>query len=640
MENFPRRSGFALAYLLFFAVLIAMCVTALLALGRQGLQTTRGGVDRTRALYAAEAGLARAIAEMERDPTWTAGFNDQTLPGGTGTYSTTFATNPADADKDKSYNNLMGATPVDTYHGPLSLPAHSAVLVVTGRSGVATRTVEALVVTGVDVPVTDALTATGPIRLAGSVRVDGRKSLVDGASRLANLHHNSMESGIIGVTYHGGSEPWEQIQVTGEVTSSSPSPSNEVIVFNTSSSVPTARSAVPLKELPRPNITAMLDEHSSLPGSPVPPTPGNWALSGDNYYAGNVTVNGDLELQDGARLYVRGNLFVNGSVRGMGTLVVGGSSEFYGDAEVSGQRSEYIALLSRGSVTLKGFEGQTYMRALASGNGEAAERWEDLSFGLRRINEIMKPLSGLEADVFQEQLKAADAELDLYQAMVGHHPYGVIIATQQGLAPALTAQGRERTYSNSTYFRDLLGGGPPLSAQRFLTDRFQHLDDWFRQGQLQRDHNAATGLMGSDMLDNYEAWNPVIDGGMFDSLQSIHQQGAYPVPFTGDRPALFSDAMAAVQAFDYDRLGNANFKGLIYTSGAFVGRDDVTVLGAVIVNGDPDVPALEFDGVTYQPGQVGLFGHSRLTRVDEFFDDGVHTLVGAGSLDIKRWVSR
>lgn len=622
-----------------------MFVVALLALSRQGLLTARGGVDRSRALYAAEAGLARAIAEMERDPSWRAGFVDERLPGGTGSFSAAFASDPSASTREDCLNNLQGTTAVDSYHGHLSLPAHSALLVVTGRSGSATRTVEALVVTGLDVSVSDALTATGPIRLGGSVAVDGRKSLVDASARPANLHHNSEDTGQVGVLYNGGASPWEQITVTGEVTSSSSDPSHDVIVFNTPHSVPEARSGVPIKELPRPNIEAMLAEHSGLAGTPIPSAPGAWSLSGDNYYDGDVTINGDLDLQNGARVFVRGNLTINGSVRGDGTLVVGGTSEFFGDSAVSARQSDYVALLSRGSVTLKGFEGETYIRSLTASNPEAAQRWDDLRYGLDGISRSLGNLGGESPEVFHQNLSGNDRQIDYYQAFVGHHPFGRIYGEAARLGPVLV-DGRPRSYSNARYFVDLLDG-PPLSTERFLGERFQNLDDWFRQAHLGRDGNQAARYAGGDLFDHYQDWNPDVDGGMFDSLQSVRQQSVTDevtgvvlpaFSFTDARKEIFADGMAAVQAFDYNRVGNANFKGLIYTSGAFVGRDDVTVLGTVIVNGDPQVAPLVYQGVTYQPGQVGLFGYSRLTRVDEFFDDGVHQLMGAGALDVKRWV--
>lgn len=613
-----------------------MFVIALLALGQQGLRTTRGGVDRTRALYAAEAGLARAIAEMERDPTWSDGFSDQSMPGGTATYSASFATSAPDAGKDESFNNLLGTTSVDSYHGPLTVPAHSALLMVTGRSGTATRTVEALVVTGADVSVTDALTATGPIQLGGEVAVDGRKSLVDPAPRLANLHHNSDQDGL-GVVYNGGAAPWEQITVTGEVTSSSSDSPGTVFDFNTPYSPPDTKTRVPLKDLPRPNIVAMLDDHSGLSNVPIPTSPGAFSLSGDNYYSGDVAVNGDLELKNGARLYVRGNLLVNGSVRGKGTLVVGGTSEFYGDAEVSGLQSEYIALLSRGSVTLKGFQGETYMLALTAGDPTAAEHWEDLSFGLKGITDSIGPEAQKSAVDFKNAIAAGtemDEVIDRYQALVAHNPLGIVF---HGETDPIMDGPRARHWDNSAYFRDLIGGGPALSTENFLHERFQTLDDWFRQGHMMRGQVPATGRWGFQQLEFYTDRDPVHDGGLFDSIQSIQLDFVH---FTPETEVYFLDAMAAAQAFDFDRLGNANFKGLIYTSGAFVGLDDVTVQGTVIINGDPDVPPLVHAGITYEPGQVGLFGHSRLTRVDEFFDDGVHNLVGAGTLDIKRWTNR
>ena len=92
--------------------------------------------------------------------------------------------------------------------------------------------------------------------------------------------------------------------------------------------------------------------------------------------------------------------------------------------------------------------------------------------------------------------------------------------------------------------------------------------------------------------------------------------------------------------FDIDRLGAAHFKGVVYTSGAFVATDDVIVRGSVLVNGNPKLGELVIDEGTFQPGDVGLFGFTTLTYVEEFFHDGVHNLAGNGALDIKRWTAR
>lgn len=645
------KGGFALVYMLIFGVLVLMLTSALLAVGEQSLRTTRGGVDQSRALYAAEAGLAQAMAQLEHDPTWSAGFPDPVaLPGQTASYRMRFAPGPSGGEPTLSYNNLLGEIAVDSYHGSASLPPHSALLVVTGSSGAASRTLEALVVSGVNVSETQALLATGKIELQGEVEIDGRQSLDAPLPRPAGIHHNDLEGGLK-VHYAGG--PDERLSVSGRVTSAARAPTSEVILFDTPHTPPASASNMPLQQLPRPNIAAMLDDHAHLSG-PTVPLVGSLVLTDpDTYYGSDLTINGDLVLEDGAKLYVRGKLSVNGSVRGRGALIVGGETHLYGDVDVAARQKHYVSLLSQGSVVLKGFQGESYMRALTGANPTEAERWEDLIHGLKTLQQTLAEGPGADPNAFLDYLEDhnRDVAIDKLLSLIAYHPLGagqdpIAFAIDPARTPPSPApSGRPRHLFNSLHFLDTIPPGAALSSERFLRERFQLLDDWFRQLQYQRDRVLIAGLPGnpsllSQHLEQYDIWDRAVSPGRLDAVASIRGIGELLGPLNPVASQSLQDMHAAIQQLDADRPGNAYFRGLVYTSGAFVALDDVSVQGAVIVNGDPAQAALILDGREYLPGQVGLYGHTRLTRVEDLFEAGQDVASASGALDVKRWTSR
>ena len=666
---FSGERGFALAYFLIVGVLIVMLTGAVLVLGREGLRATRGGVDGNRALAAAESGLAVLIAELERDPEFDGSFSEEPTPENTARYSSQFAS-PASAGMNDCVNNLLGATAVDSYHGPGTVPPHSALLVVTGRSGTSRRVVEVLVVSGLSVQVDQAITATGTIDMSGNVVVNGWKSLLDPSPVPASFHTNSQDSGVR-VRYTSGPLPGARLEVEGKLTSSSAS--SESAVFQVGS-LPSSKlkSRVPEKALPRPNIEAVVADHSASGGPPIPTAPGPVTFGGDNHYSGDVTINGDVTLNDNAGLYVDGNLEINGSILGRGKVVVTQNTSLYGESEVAFREDDYIALMSGGHVVLKGFKGQQFLESL-EGSGLTITRPPDppnpgygpeyfpsypstVDLGLASHNlgqafnalrtEVLEPISPTSAadfQAFQTALPGTDYRADILQSIISYHPNGASLGWPS--EPWLSSIGiTQRTHNNAGALRQYMEsqGGGPLSATRFLGQRLLLLEDMFRRRNSNRDYtiDPSTDTV-ADIFGPYPNWDRE-KSGVFDALQS---EGSWStVEPHADNAAHF---LQAIYQFDYDRLGSANFKGIVYTGGAFVATDDVVIRGTVIINGDPRVAPLvldlgpSFGGTrTFNPGDAGLYGYTTFTYVEELFDDGIHNLAGAGSLDIKRWIAR
>lgn len=614
-----RSRGFALIYLLLLSVVIVMVLSALLTISMGQIRQSRHGIDHTRALLAAESGLAAVMSELERDTAWTGGFRSQPMPENGGTYTAEFAP-PESANDKHCINNLMSDVAVDSYHGSATVPPRSALLIVTGRSGASSKTIEALVVFGSSPPERAALVATGSISLKGDARVNGLESLFKPTALPAVIHSNDEGAGVK-FTY-APRVSGDALRVEDTVSSSSSSPAATAIHLVPPATAAVQQSQVAPKRLPDVNIEAMLQDHAGSPGPPIPGTPTVLTLTGDNYYPGDVTVNGDVVLDGNARLLVKGNLIVNGSVKGNGALIVGGNTKFYGTADVTANSADYISVLSRGHVVMSGFQGETFMKSLTAGDSNAAKNWEDTKWALSRIQGYLAGNSHLPPYELSGHMRANDDDLDGWMSVIANH-----IAAVAG-----------RATNTSAYFRSLFSGAAPLSSEAFLYDRFQRLDDLFRVNHRSRNGEYSSPdnvfLQNEYLVDDYANYDPTVDGGLFDSIQSWGWVN------TPERARVLLEIIHIINRYDFDRLGSAEFKGYVYTSGALVVKDDLNLLGAVVVNGRESVGSITVDGSTYSAGDVALHGHVRLTHVQEMFQGGVQNLSGAGKLDVKRWVSR
>lgn len=610
-----KRRGFALIYLLLLSVVIAMILAALMTVSKGQIFRTRHGVDQTRALLAAESGLAAAMSELERNPSWNTGFSDELLPNGLGTYSATFSPAASATDQD-CINNLSSDTPAPSYHGVDSVPPRSALLVVKGRSGTSEKTIEALVVTGSSLSDSLAMAASGSISMRGDVQIKGIRSLLDPTEVPVNVHTNDEGAGV--KFSYAPNASGDSLLVKGSITSSSSSPTSAAIQLASPSVVDSTESRLAPKKLPQVNIEAMIGDHSGSPGPAIPSLPANMTFTGNNYYSGNVVINGDVVLDGNARLFVAGDLTINGSVTGEGALVVGGDTRLYGNADVTGDSSDYVSVLSRGSVVLSGFQGQQFMESLVAGDPTAAKNWDDTKWALAQIQNYIQSYSHLSPQALGNQMQSDDSLIDGWMTTIAQHT---------GTPPS------GRSTNTSAYFRGRFAGATPLSSEAFLYERFQQLDDifrvcgWDRNGLPPRYSNSA-------LLDNYVDYDPTLDGGLFDSGES------WGMIDTAHRAQVFQEIVQIVNRFDYQKLGSAEFKGYVFTSGALVVKNDLNLMGSVIVNGNSRLSPITVDGVTYDPGELALLDNSRLTYVQEIFEDGVQNLSGAGKLDIKRWVSR
>lgn len=628
------KKGFALVYFLLITSVVVIVISTLFTLSQRQLFTTRNGLDRTRALFAAEAGLSVAMAELERDASWVSGFNEEKLPSGQATYSLSFDGN----NSLSCINNLSSSVAADSYHGPSTVPPHSALLVVTGRSGLVTRTIEALIVPGIGLSSNSGILASGHVTLGGDIAVEGREDTVEGTQLPVDIHSNSEDTTvtILQPALPSSASP-SSLTVSGQVSTSSRFPGS--ISLNGTHTVGSVQTGAGTRRIPDINIEALFSDHSSSPPPNLTTVGGVATVSNDSLYSGSLVLQGDLILEDGAKLFVDGDCKVNGSVSGNGTLYVSGNTELYGDARVSPQENESLSLVSRGHVVMKGFSGQSYLENLALTDTEVAADLDNLKFALAGTqNYLTKSAEGSDFDA-AKLLGESDVALDSFSALIAFHPAGNMRMDTGETDPSEVPLARQGRRATANRLRDRMSSAAPLSSEAFLYERLQLFADLFRDARYRRD--VETQRDAPLIFNDFKDWDPINQGGYFDVHQSLAfkliQDGAEP---EADVYRRLRQAIAAIQELDFDRVGSANFKGFIYTEGALIIKDDLNVMGNVVVNGDPSHPPLELDGKLHSAGEVELSGHSRIVMIKTSVDDGVQNLQGSGSLDVKRWINR
>lgn len=100
---------------------------------------------------------------------------------------------------------------------------------------------------------------------------------------------------------------------------------------------------------------------------------------------------------------------------------------------------------------------------------------------------------------------------------------------------------------------------------------------------------------------------------------------------------LLPEMVRQIDQFNYNRLGAAQFRGLVYARGGVVAVNEVTLLGSLVAAGDPAAGSYTVNGVTIAPGQVHLGNSSRFTYVRDMFENGIGALAELGVLGVKSW---
>ena len=590
-----KSRGFALAVTLLFLSLLVVMVAALFSSVRDKLFLSQTQHDQTASLYLAEAAIHDAMAELENDPNWTAGFTDKQLPSVNGTYSLSFQTGVLPHTNTDSVNNFDRLHP-DTHHGPGTLASGHTLLIATARVGRAERTVEALVDIGGGLPPLDVpILADGVISLKGTSTIEGIKSLSNNAPLNVGIHSNLVSSAndLIDLT-----DSTSGTSISGLISSSGSSPG----AINLGPYVHSGGQATsePAKPFPPIDILGQISAKSSAPGLPASVggvTVLNANTSADYYHIGPLVIPGDLKLQ-GANLYVNGSLTVSGSIEGNGSVYVADKTTFQGSSKVLTASPDKVALYSHGSVELSGFDGTQFLNLMAASNPAIGANWP----------------------IFQTRFPQFLAGLADPAAHWG--PYGDMDDLRKTISWGRTRGGPgpgEATAIQIAVALGAIGSGgsphlpgmalPPTTTQGRMAERFVHLSELFYgEGDGGINESAALNLATSGIF-GYASVDALLDHNL-----------------RGRRLEL----LASLGAFDINRPGEAFFQGLVYTHGYLHARAEVTVVGAVVtqidpaasipsetISRDPSDPTATVD--TVNPGDVYLLDGSRILFVEDFF---------------------
>lgn len=607
-SNKTAPRGFALVTVFLFSGIILMMVLALYLSVRGELFLSQAYRNQTAALYLAESALWEAVAQLEADPTWTAGFQNQRSADGNGSYTVTFNTRGSGFKDDESVNNSDG-TSSDNFRGANYVPKGCASLVVTANVGGYERQVEALVRVGGGVyPAEAPLMSSGRISLRGSVSIDGRKAQSDPERVDADVHSNMAEAvpDIISWDEQG------EASIDGKV--STVAPNQDAIKVRDGVASNGKEPGAARMPIPDVNIVAKVEGRRSSP--PAVLTAGTTTLrppsdkANDLYHGGDLNVQGDLVL-DGVNLYVEGDLHINGSITGSGSVFVTGGSTLQGDARIASATPDTVSLFSEGNIKLSGFNGTEYMEAIGANNASVLNDWNQLSDSLQDYQQTLDTSGPEISDSAQTRLNA------LAQEISGGTAGGV------GVPP--TVAGRR---SNVTqHLLDALANQPDSTAKARMTQKFEDLNSLFFS-YLNDSPIEARALQEL-------AAGRITRGGFDAAVDHFHTLGG------SQRLAVKNLMRSYVNSIDYDRLGSAYFQGVLFTHGSVYTDSEVTVQGAVAAFDNGSQKPTDINGEKVNPGDMVLQPLTRISYIEEFFKPkDASGGAGAAGAQILLWMGR
>lgn len=579
-----RRSfrAFALAFTLSLTLVVIVAMTALLATAGRSLFTASQYHQRAIAQLAAEAGLARAQAALEANTGFEGELKEE-LPHSGGRFAVDITKGAPVSGQ--SVNNLQSASSRDLAEGVL--PAHAALIVSRGSCRGYEVTLKAYV-RRADESFSLSLLASDRIDLRNRTSIRGVQSLTSSNPIPAGVHSNRTEPGV--AIFWRGPNAGDTLTATGNLSTSAPDDGSISLIPAASATVNDTLTDQPRRPQLDTDIKEIVSLHTSSPGPVFPPTGLVTLPSGDHYYGGDQEIHGDLVLRDGAKIYVDGDLTVNGTISGRGTVVVTGFTALKGDSHLSTADGDYIALMSREGVALTGFDGTAFMDALASSDAAIAQNWSRVKTGF----------AGMQARV-----------------AMGHGGW--------------VGDGNDTHFDNARYLlarpnqsahglEQVMPSGP---TGKFLADKFYEMrlfyhNAWHdiddqgiysgldRDGKLEVAEQVTESYLQGDLRPD--------QGGIADAVSS--QEYSY-----ADLPPRVQEAVGrvatAIQSENLDKLGTAWFKGFVYSNGPIYVANEMTVVGCLESQGLPGVPSRTFGTVSMDAGDIYLAPRSDLIYVGD-----------------------
>lgn len=604
MRRGVRQSGSALMVVMFLALILLFMVKMLVMLAAS--QTTRSLTycNRASALYVVDAAVADAINQLSKNASWTTGFQEKKLTRAEGVYSLKFHTGPGAVEFDESVNNLQGGVAADGFRGPGTVPPGCAELVIRAEVGGVIRSVR-VIVSGTPVATGSAgMVAGGNLVMRGNVFVDGITTMASGGtSTKAHLQSNRSDAAPDIVRW-SPVNPGDRAVVDGEVRVSSSDPG--AINFGpdpTAYQVDAFQTGAAGAALSKVDVIGQIAAHSGDQAPSINPLATNNLGSGSFYYNGDLTINGDLNMDD-TKLYVSGKLTVNGTIAGRGSVYVGGDTDFQGDGAVYSNNLEGVALFSQGNVHLTGLDGSAYMDAVVAGNPAAAKAWQDMKDTVADFKTNAAASIAKSGD-----LTKITSYTDGMRTVLGtdsnsnHQPW----------------QGRTRDATGQlmTY----LQGQPQSSTRDFMLERLNHMQFIFADP---ANNPYTPGHSNSDVYDEWAS------GGhrFYGILDCVINNG---------NSQQIEQTLNTVMRLDNTRLGTSYFQGKVYTNGYFYASNEVTIVGSLVSGGNRTGAPTMLGSVEVRDGDIVLDNNSRLTLCEDYSDTPTGG-GGASSFGTRCWI--
>lgn len=602
MLNRARARGIiAISTLMVSVVLLILILTLLISL-RNGKSSILRDTASKELLFLAEAGLADATYQLSVDNSWnptTAVEYD--FPDGKGKYTIVFD-NGGSLEPDESVHNLLSSSPVTGHPSLGNIPAFSVGIVVAAEHKGQVVNFGAIISRGKSEPITVPLLTSGKIHMKGEVLVSGIESLSTPLAVPAGLHSNSFEDAAGIIDWDGeGNDAY----ISGDVTTTS---TNAGAVTTTggafnSNSVDTGRGS---HQFPIVNV-----EQAMLGGitAPVliPSVGGTTVVSGDRQWGGG-TITGDLEL-NGAKLYVNGNLTVNGTIKGDGALYVNGNTTFRGSSELGNSSGSGLALFSKGNVALQGFRGSDFLDDLGVADPGGFGVWNDDAKWAH--DEMLSIISSpanygvLPPNPTTWGSSLPGNQFDQLRTVLGE--------AGPGVPPGRTDNTLQRMidYMAANY--------PGDESATFMVDRLTEVRKLYEAG-------TTSGLPPATLISNFNSGS-----GEYAGVLDIINQGNYV--------GAAANGASEVGDQNFDRLGTSYFQGMIYTNGAVYAYNEVEVVGALLAHRTTaSTPGgWNIGGETLEAGDVYLAGGSSLVYNQELMEDPFQGTV-VGPVVVSAWL--
>lgn len=394
--GFRKGQGNALLLVILLMLVLGLTLNATVRLTQSSAYKASTYHHRVSTEFLAEACLLSALNELEKDPDWVVGFDQEKLGEQQGHFSLRFFTGSSGTPgPEESVNNLKGTTARDGPQGPGTVAAGTAHLVAVAEAGPVRKVIGTVYYRPrvEDFVTTNAgLVSEGATRISGDIDVYGVTSMSSPDRIPAGLHANGRGADPSTTTLAWNSAIGDTAEVSGSMSTTAGQVDLGGGAANIAGGTATGEDRVPPPDI---DISREVSLRASLPSGGLSDGVGETSMAGGEFYVGgDVIMNGDLILND-TTIYVNGDLFVNGTIKGTGSVFVDGDTSFYGDAVVSESNLVGVAVFSEGYVQLSGFSGGTFMDALAAGDPSVATAWDKARNDVLAIYQTM---AGLGAD--------------------------------------------------------------------------------------------------------------------------------------------------------------------------------------------------------------------------------------------------